>query len=572
MASQSRREFFRRGMLAAAAAGTAGAPLRFAWGEEGGGAGRPAGSAPDLVLLNARVFTIDDRLPKAEALAVQHGRFLAVGLSRQIRDLAGPATEILDAEGMTVTPGFIDAHTHPASAGVSELRKVNCDLRRIAEIKNAIAARARQTPAGRWVKGFKFDDTKLSDRRPLTRADLDEVATAHPVEVLHRGGHTAIYNTAAFKAAGIDRNTPDPSGGQFGRDKDGELNGFVAEKARSAFDGVAPEPEVTRGDRQAGVALISERMSAAGLTSVHDAHTSEEFFVAYQDALAAGQLRFRVYAMVGKELFTAMKQARIRTGFGNEWLRVGGLKLLADGSCSERTMRMSTPYADRPDYYGILTMNQQELDETIEAAHVHHFQVGVHANGDVAIDMVLKAYERAIKLHPRPDPRFRIEHCTLVNPALLARIAALGAVPAPFYTYVHYHGDKWGAYGQERLQWMFAHRSFLDHKIRVASASDYVPGPYEPLMAIQSMVTRKDFEGRVWGPNQKITVDEALRICTINGAFASFEEDQKGSIAPGKLADFVVLAEDPHEVDPDKIKHIEVVRTVLGGKTVHARA
>jgi predicted amidohydrolase YtcJ len=185
--------------------------------------------------------------------------------------------------------------------------------------------------------------------------------------------------------------------------------------------------------------------------------------------------------------------------------------------------------------------------------------------------MVLNAYELVQRLHPRPDARHRIEHCTLVNPALLKRIAAAGVIPTPFYTYVHYHGDKWGQYGDERLQWMFAHRSFLDHGIKVAGASDYVPGPFEPLTAIQSMVTRKDFKGRVWGANQKISVTEALRVCTLHGAHASFEEKLKGSITAGKLADFVVLEKDPHQVDPDRIKEIKVVRTVVGGDTAHPR-
>ena len=532
MSTQTRREFCKQGVLSAAAVGSATWPTAIAADDNKGNQQKGVGAAPDLVLLNGRVYTVDDRQPKAEAFAVKHGRFLAVGTSKQIRELVGTSTQVIDADGMTVTPGFIDAHTHPASAGVSELRKVNCDLRSIAEIKEAVRARAKETPAGRWVKGFKYDDTKLRDRRPLTRADLDEVVTEHPVEVLHRGGHTAIYNSVAFRAAGVDKHTPDPQGGQFGRDADGALTGFVAEKARTVFDAIAPEPEITRGDRQAGVRFVSELMTAAGLTSVHDAHTSEEFFVAYQDALAAGELRFRVYSMVGRELFGAMKQAHVRTGFGNEWLRVGGLKLFADGSCSERTMRMSTPYAGRPDYFGILTMSQQELDETIEDAHTHHFQVGVHANGDVAIDMVLKSYEQVLQQHPHPDPRFRIEHCTLVNPVLLRRMAAIGAIPTPFYTYVHFHGNKWSAYGEQKLQWMFAHRSFLDHKIRVAAASDYVPGPYEPLMAIQSMVTRKDFDGRIWGPNQRIKVAEALRVCTINGAYASFEEKLRDRSRP----------------------------------------
>ncbi len=276
--------------------------------------------------------------------------------------------------------------------------------------------------------------------------------------------------------------------------------------------------------------------------------------------------------MAHEDLYERLKKAGIYSGFGDEWLRVGGVKFTADGSASERTMAMSTPYVGRPDDYGILTMTQQEIDEAVEDAHRHRFQIGIHANGDVAIDMVLNAYERVQRIAPRPDPRHRLEHCTLVNPDLLARIEAAGSIPTPFYTYVHYHGNKWSEYGEERMQWMFAHRSFLDYGIPVAGASDYIPGPYEPLMAIQSMVTRKDMEGRVWGPSQKIGVDEALRICTLHGAYASFEEHVKGTIAAGKLADFVVLESDPHDVDPDRIKHIAVARTVVGGRTMHPKS
>jgi predicted amidohydrolase YtcJ len=183
--------------------------------------------------------------------------------------------------------------------------------------------------------------------------------------------------------------------------------------------------------------------------------------------------------------------------------------------------------------------------------------------------MVLDAYERVQTLWPKEDTRHRIEHCSLVNPEILTRIADLGVIPAPFYTYVHYHGNKWVDYGEERMRWMFAHKSFLDYGIPVAPASDYTPGPYEPMMAIQSMVTRKDFDGRVWGPNQRVSIEDALKICTINGAYASYEENIKGSITPGKLADFVILADAPQDVDPDAIKHIEIVRTVVGGTTMY---
>jgi predicted amidohydrolase YtcJ len=248
-------------------------------------------------------------------------------------------------------------------------------------------------------------------------------------------------------------------------------------------------------------------------------------------------------------------------------LRVGAVKYGADGSASERTMRMSTPFKGRPDDYGILTMSQEEINAAVEDAVANDFRIGIHANGDVTIDMVLDAYEAALDGWEGPNPRFRIEHCSLVNPELLARIKATGSIPTPFYTYAHYHGEKWHEYGPEKMEWMFAHRSFLDYGIPVAPASDYTPGPYEPMMAIQSMVTRKDPDGNVWGPGQRISVEQAMQVCTMNGAYASFEEDIKGSITPGKLADIVVLAEDPHKVDPDAIKDIAIVRTLLGGQT-----
>lgn len=523
---------------------------------------------PDLIVINARVYTVDPRQPEAEAVAVVHDRFAAVGSTEAVRSLATKKTRVIDAEGMTLVPGFIDAHTHPADSGVSELLFVDCNRPTIAEIGAAMRERAGRTPAENWVYGFKYDDTKLKDGRPLSRRDLDEFVPQHPARVLHRGGHTAIANSEAFRALGITRDTPDPEGGKYGRDSSGELTGFVAEKALAVLDKGGAPPPITPEQRQAGVKLISELMTAAGLTTVHDAMANKNDWSAYQDAAAAGQMRFRVYLMVVPSLLAPLQAAGVRPRFGNDRLRIGGVKLFCDGSASERTMRMSQPYVGRPDDYGILVTTQERLNDDVLAAHVAGFQVGVHANGDVAIDMVLNAYELAQRLKPLPDFRHRIEHCTLVNPDLLKRIAKIGAIPTPFYTYVYYHGDKWAQYGQERTRWMFAHRSFLDHGIRVAAASDYVPGPFEPLMAIQSMVTRKDYQGRVWGENQRITVDEALKICTLHGAYASSEENLKGSVSPGKLADFVLLADDPHTSDPDHIKDIRVVRTVVGGQTV----
>ena len=531
-----------------------------------------SGTGPDLVLLNGRVYTVDDARLRAEAFAVRTGRFVAVGSSDEIRSLVASGTEVIDAEGMTVTPGFIDTHCHPS--GVNELYGVNMDLRSLAELQEALRRKAAATAPGNWVNGFKFDDTKVRDGR-LHRRHLDEAVPNHPVSVAHRGGHTTWYNSKAFELAGITGDTPDPRDGRFERDEDGELSGMVAERARSVFAGVGNREELTptqhRERAQNGMKYISELLAAAGLTTVHDARADRSRIRAYQDAYRSGELRHRAYMMVSPGVFQILKAAGLSTGFGDEWVRIGGVKFAADGSASERTMRMSTSYVGKPDDYGILTMTQAEIHEVVEDAHRHDFQIGIHANGDVTIDMVLKAYERVLERWPRPDPRHRIEHCTLVNPDLLTRIKATGTIPTPFWTYVHYHGEKWAAYGEDKLRSMFAHRSFLDYDIPVPGASDYTPGPFEPLMAIQSMVTRKDVEGRTWGPNQRISVAEAIRVGTLNGAHAAFEEKQKGSITVGKLADFVILTKDPHTVDPNQIKEIEVVRTVVGGQTMYPK-
>ncbi|MCH2343611.1 MAG: amidohydrolase [Pseudomonadales bacterium] len=525
--------------------------------------------APDYVVINAKVFTIDEDQPQAEAFAVKGDRFTAVGSSSDIRNLASSGTETIDAEGMTVVPGFIDAHSHPSSAGVNELVQVNADLRSITEIKEVLRQRAAITQEGQWVRAFKYDDTKLAEGRPINRFDIDEVVPNHPAVVGHRGGHTGVYNSMALALAGVTSETPDPPGGRFYRDSNGVLTGLAAERARYVFNSLIPS-DSTREQRSDGVKLITELMTKAGLTSVHQTGASRNDMIAYQDARADGGMRFRMYLFPRVQLFEDLVNAGIRSGFGDEVLRIGAVKFSADGSASERTMRMSTPFEGRPDDYGILTMSQEEIHEAVENAHRNDFQIGIHANGDVTIEMVLNAYERVQRLWPRNDPRHRIEHCSLVNPALLQRIKDLGVIPAPFYTYVHYHGNKWVEYGEEKMRWMFAHKSFLDYNIPVAPASDYTPGPFEPMMALQSMVTRKDFDGRVWGPNQRITIDQAMRICTLNGAYASFEENIKGSITAGKLADFVILADDPHDVDPDNIKNIEIVRTVVGGTTMYA--
>lgn len=522
----------------------------------------------DLIIKNARIYTMDEALPLAESVALWGNRILAVGSNDQLEPLAGPNTTIIDGTGTTVTPGFIDAHSHPD--GSNEVTGADVNLRSIAEIKLAMARQAAVTPTDQWVIGNKYDDTKLNEGRPVLRHDLDAAVPNQPAIIIHRGGHTAVVNSYGLKKAGVTKDTPDPEGGHYGR-KDGELTGFVAEHAMDVIQGSGGWPEITREVRQQGVALMSRAMAASGMTSTTDSWGTAEGFRAFQDARAAGELLTRLsYMPHGTQpIYAALKQAGLRSGFGDDWIRIGAVKYGADGSASERTMRMSTPFKGRPDDYGILTMSQEEIDFAVEDAIANDFRIGIHANGDVTIDMVLKAYERALKGWQGPNPRLRLEHCSLVNPDLLERIKNTGSIPTPFYTYAHFHGNKWVDYGPEKMEWMFAHKSFLDYGIPVAPASDYTPGPFEPLMAIQSMVTRKDWQGRVWGPSQRISVSQAMKICTVNGAYASMEENIKGSITPGKLADLVMLGADPHDTAPDEIKNIRVLRTIVDGKTVY---
>ena len=522
----------------------------------------------ELILHHGNIFTIDDRQPKAEAVAIAGGRFFAVGSNDDVLNLKSAATRRIDLEGKTVVPGFIDAHTHLGYSGLRHLTRLDCDLRSIDAIKDAIRAYARETPVGEWVAGFKYDDTKTAEGRALTRADLDEVAPEHPVFIEHRGSHTAYVNSLALERAGIGEDTPDPQGGHRGRDASGRLNGKLEENAAFTMSDLLPA-KFSREQAREGVKLISAMMARSGVTSAHDALGAPDDLRAYQDSREAGELTLRVYTLIDVQYLDAMIEAGVRTGLGDEWVKVGPVKLLCDGSISERTARLSEPFIGSPDDYGILVTEEGELYAQARKAHEAGWQVAVHANGDVGIDITLRVLERVQRELPREDPRFRLEHCTIVNDDLIARIRSLGAIPNPFSTYVYYHGEKMIYYGAERLEHMFAVRSFLDAGIKVTQTSDYPPGPFEPMMALQSSVTRTDMNGTVWGPSQKVSVLEAIRVGTLHGAHASFEENDKGSIEAGKLADLVVLGQDPTEVDPSTLIDIPVERTMVGGRWVH---
>ncbi len=529
-------------------------------------------NAPDLIVINAKVYTMDTRAPRAEAFAVTNGKFTAVGTSGDVRNLAGKGTQIFDARGMTVVPGFIDCHVHAAGETLLYETLVGnpfeAEFVSIRSIIGKLRDRAAKTPPGTWVEGYFFDDTKVSDKRMLTMRDLDEVSTAHPVIVRHRGGHTYFYNSKAFEMAGVTKATPDPMGGTYDKDASGNLTGRVTDLASAPFNKIGTRPAYTPAEREQrardGAAHISRQFARYGLTTVH--HQGGDL-QALQDIRARGDLKHRVSYEVNGRSLEAMISAGIKTGFGDEWIKLGATsEHTVDGSFSERTLARSTPYPGvTPEYKGNVTETQETLNAWVERVHRAGIQVNCHANGDVAIDMYLTAMERALKLVPNANARPKITHCTMVTPALIARIKAIGAVPALFTTYAYYNSDKFVYYGEEFMQNAMAFRSLLDAGINACAGSDFYPGPFAPMMGIQGMVTRRGWDGKEWGVNQRITVDQAIAVNSYNGAWASGEEAIKGSITAGKLADYVVLADDPHTVDVEKIKDIRIVRTVVGG-------
>jgi len=520
---------------------------------------------PELILYNGNIWTVGPGQPRAQAVAISGSRFVAVGSDREIMRLAAGRSRKVDLGGRAVLPGFIDAHAHPADSGRNHLRMVACDLPSIAKVTEVLQARSAKTPAGQWVLGFLYDDSKTE--HPITRQELDVAAPGHPVIVYHRGGHIAFVNSLAFQAANVSTQTPDPDGGLFERGPDG-FTGRVADKAVAVINKVIPVGQDPAEGHEA-VKLISKMMVSKGITSTGDASASPEDLQAYQEAYAAGDLSMRVYSIMFVDFLDRMMAAGVHTGLGDEWVRIGGIKQFADGSISERTARLSQPYIGRPDYFGLFLSTEEQLYDNGRKAHAAGWQLSTHANGDVAIDRVLTVYERIQRELPRKDPRFRIEHCTLINDSLIDRMKKLQVIPVPFSGYVYYHGEKMRFYGAERTTRMFAMRSMLDAGLRPTDSSDYTASPLAPMMWLQSQTTRTDPQGNVWGPNQRITLEEAIRCGTIHGAYASFEENLKGSIEPGKLADLIVLGRDPFRENPLSLESIPIERTLVGGKWMY---
>lgn len=521
---------------------------------------------PELILFNGDIWTVDPDQPRAQAIAVIGEKLFAVGSDNDVLHLAGPRTRKVDLGRKTVLPGFNDAHAHPCESGTEHLHKVACDSDSISRIQAALRERAQKTPPGQWVLGFLYDDGKTP--RPINIHDLDEAVPDHPVIVQHRGGHTAFVNSLALKMANVDDHTPDPQGGRFERDQSGHLTGFIGDAAARRVIDLVPQT-TSRDDFREGSAFISKLFTSKGVTSACDADADPEDVQGYQDARDAGDLRMRIYCHISARAIDRYLAAEIHTGFGDDWVRVGGVKQYADGSISERTAWLSEPYIGIPNYRGLELASREKLYEVGTKAHLAGFQLATHANGDLAIDKILGVYEQIQKEHPKKDPRFRIEHCTLLNDSLISRMRALNVIPAPFSCYVYFHGDVMHYYGAERTKHMFPMRSFLDAGLRPTDSSDYTASPSDPMMWMQSQLTRTDMKGNQWGPNQRISLEEAIQCGTVNGAYASFEESKKGFIKPGQFADLVVLGQNPFKADASELTKIKVERTMVGGNWMY---
>jgi len=544
----------------------------------------PAGAkefCADLVVVNARVITVDADNPGAEAFAVQGDTFIAVGTNSQMRTLIGDDTTVLDASGKTITPGFIDAHLHPGPVYPASSRLGKVDLRPASvktmdELIDALREKAKTTPKGRWVFGSRYQDTKLG-RHP-TREDLDKASTQHPISIGHSSGHVSVVNSLALNNAGITKDTPDPAGGGFDRDENGVPNGICREGAgRLARKGSPPPPSATKEEKLNGYRLCFRNYLSKGITGIGDAGTGGSGIPFYQELIRCGAPVPRINKMIGSRYLPQLKELHLIGPIGDERFRLGTIKIFHGNSLSGRTCWLYEPYdainpkTGKKDYYGIPPgRSQEELDKLVYDIHEAGFQMACHSNGDREIDMVLDAIEKALKKLPGNHHRHRIEHCSVVNPEILNRIKKLDVVLA-LHSYVYEHGDKMEDYGPRRWPMMHPNRSATEMGIVVAGNSDSPVSAADPLLRIQSMVTPTTAEGKAYGPEQKVSVETALRIWTMGSAYASFEEDIKGSIEVGKLADFVVLSQDPTHVQPDRISGIPVEKVYIGGTLAFAR-
>jgi predicted amidohydrolase YtcJ len=512
-----------------------------------------------------------------QAFAALAGKIIAVGSDNELTSKF-PNARHVDFGDATIVPGFNDAHMHLAMAAnvMLEIDLSPDAVDSIAAIRKKIEDEARQKPVGSWIRGCRYDDGKTAERRRLHREDLDEVAPDHPVVVTHVASHWGVMNSRALKLGGIDEDSQPPEGGEFGRDANGRLNGILYEQAFFEFtnpsvsrSGESVVPEWDFQERLSGFERAIEQFHAAGLTSVCDALIGPNDLQLFIEGQRRGLLSLRVNMLIAAEHFDKMRKLGLVGELGGDRLRICGIKTFVDGAIGGRTCLMEEPFEGTSDDFGIQSRSTADLRDTVYEAQEQGVPVCVHANGDHAINLILGLYEEAHERYPRPALRHRIEHCSIVTEDIVQRLLRSSIIAVPFGSYVDYHGGNlldW--YGERRVKRMFAHRWFLDSGTGVAGSSDYPCGPFEPLRAVQSCVTRTGHDGAPVGENQKISVSQALWLYTVGSALACGEGGWKGRLMPGFAADFTVLGDDPFTVDAKRIAAIPVLQTWVGGENV----
>ncbi len=487
-----------------------------------------------------------------------------------------PAAEPVDLGDAVVVPGFNDAHCHPGMAAVN-LLGVDVSPERVAsrsELLTALRREVARTPPGRWIRASRYDHTRTTGGSVITRAELDEISTSHPMVLVNIGAHWGVVNTAGLEAGG-HRDADGVEAADLPRDGAGRLTGRIDEQAlfdycypSMAGNGATVVPEPDLQDWLRALTAYAAQVHAAGIVSVTDALSGPSELQMFAEAERRGELTLRVNALLAHPHLDRWIALGLRTGFGSDTLRIGGIKAFADGAVAGRTCLVEEPFEGSEDH-GLQTTSDEAMVDLAMRCQRSGNRLAVHANGDRAISKVLAAIDAAQQQFPDPTLRHRIEHCSIVTSEILATMRRLGVIAVPFGSYVAYHGQKLLAwYGRDRLNRMFTHRAFLDAGIPVAGSSDYPCGPYEPLLGIQSCVTRESVSGEVLGADQRVSVREALRIYTVGSAFASGEHRTKGRLAPGLLADFTVLDEDLLRVAPNRIASIAVRSTWRAGQCV----
>ncbi|MBK7705421.1 MAG: amidohydrolase [Acidobacteria bacterium] len=524
---------------------------------------------PDLIVFNANVRTLDRSRPTAQAFAVLNGRIVAIGTTAEIKLLAGPKTERIDAGGKLVIPGFNDAHVHflDGGAGLSsvDLR----DAKTPAEFVERIRRFAATLPKGRWIQNGNWDHENWTPNDLPTAAMIDAVTPDNPVFINRLDGHMSLANSLAMKLAGVDRNTKEVAGGEIVRDKDGNPTGVFKDEAMGYINRVIPA--FSYAERVDYLTAATNYAASLGVTSVQDMSAGTDIGV-LQDLARNGKLKTRVYAVSPLGDWRRWSNTGVTRAFGDPLLRVGGLKGFADGSLGSTTAWFYEPYLDKPDSRGLAIEDPERTYGYVSAADKAGLQVMIHAIGDRANDEIVKIYEKVAKENGPRDRRFRIEHSQHLNDGLIKRFAAANVIASmqPFHV-IDDGRWAWKRLDQKRLNGTYAFRTLLASGARLAFGTDWFVAPLNPMFGIYAAVTRRTLDDKNpngWIPEQKISVEEALRAYTEGSAYAEFQENEKGTLAVGKLADFVVLSNDIFKIDPNAIGQVKVLRTVMNGRTV----